>query len=226
MPHPLATLAAPPRVDPAAAETAEDIAMLRALQTIAMRMAERVDEQANIGVRNDPDNFDAPAAVAAFARAARAVRLTIMLKQRLIDRSRARSHDGEVRRTQEEAERYGRVEGRKDAVIEFIVDATHLNDRLDDADEIDRALTEGLDRESDDVILRRPVRDTVQKICSQVGMLAPWNVRWETRVEASEPDDGDDADGGGREAAAPHSADGAPLPRGGPRPAPPARPPP
>ena len=150
---------------------AADLAMLDELVRMGMDIARMVHAQAAA----HPEDFDAGAVTSAYAKAARAVRLTLLLKQRL-----AKSDSGEQVRV---AELNGWVAARKEIVIELARHAIARSGR--GGHRLLGDLRERLDRESEDTLFYSPVREIVAKVCAEFGVEVPWDV--EPEAAASEP---------------------------------------
>jgi hypothetical protein len=123
---------------------------------------------------------DVAPALAAFARVARAVRLTFMLQSKLIkqlqDWDSHRAYLASSAAWQAERERGKQADQRK-AQVERIVERVAKGDR-DDADEVERLVDETRERlDQDDIygdVLSRPVSELVAMICRDLGLGPDW----------------------------------------------------
>ena len=148
---------------------AADLAMLQELAEMAMDMARLAHRHAAVEAEEHPERFDPVAATNAFAKAARAVRLTVSLKQRMMDQSQVRAED-----SPEQVKRLATVESRAAVVLAFVGHALELVDRQAETDRVCHDLLERLEREGDDFLLDTAIEQTVLKICDGLGVATPW----------------------------------------------------
>jgi hypothetical protein len=163
----------------ATALIARQLQQLGDLAEIGLEIARAVEARVKAaGPQDDLDPF-----VAAYARVARAVRLSIMLQSRLIDQrdvaQRREAYD------HKQALDFGK------ARIEREVERAVLAAHGDDKPEVDRLMTETADRldlEDYGDILQRPVEEVVALICKDLGLAADgWVVEGVEEVLDGQP---------------------------------------
>jgi hypothetical protein len=137
---------------------------------IARAIAQRVQ-----AAQPDQPVAELQAAAMAYARVARAVRLTVMLKARLAgapaDAQTGSDTEANAADTEAEDVRKFRVE----RIIERVARARHA----DDEDEVDRLTTEAAERLDDDDlyggVLERPMSELIALICRDLDLTLDWS---------------------------------------------------
>jgi hypothetical protein len=133
---------------------------------IARAIAQRVQ-----AAEADEPVAELQAAAMAYARVARAVRLTVMLKAKLVGRPAGAEADAETDGGNDSEDvRKFRVE----RIIERVARARHA----DDDDEVERLTTEAAERLDDDDlyggVLERPMSELLALICRDLGLPLDW----------------------------------------------------
>jgi hypothetical protein len=187
------TAPAAPSLDPAeTAHTAwarqvlmRQTEMLGELAEVGLEVAKAAGRRAVARAEGEPDGAAAEGdnLAMAYARAARAVRLTLMLQARVVaeigkldlaDQARAEA----VRAAQEEAETRATPEYAHKARVERVVLRVAKDAHPDNEDEVDRLISEAGERLDDDDlyrdILSRPVGELVGAICRDLGLDPDW----------------------------------------------------
>ena len=150
------------------------IAVVGELAEIGLELARAVTDQVKAG------EADLQAGAMAYARVARAVRLTLMLQARLIKDLQAHDHHHawlpESALRQAESERDDLADERK-ACVEHIIERV-ASRQHDDLDAVERLVEEASERlDQDDFygdLLSRPVSELVDIICKDLGLSPDW----------------------------------------------------
>ncbi|OYX31267.1 MAG: hypothetical protein B7Y99_10350 [Caulobacterales bacterium 32-69-10] len=177
-PDPITLPITPPTPAPAAPRTLieRQMAKLERLSEIGMEIAEAAGQRARALAEGDPtDTTDAAAAEPglSFARAARAVRLTIALQSRLVEALAALDRGEALARVGEASRRRNRIQ----RLVEDAAEAEGC-----DAEEVERLSSEvweRLDEQDDADLLDAPIEQVVARICRDLGLspeLTVWPV--------------------------------------------------
>jgi len=174
--------------------------MLGRLAEVGLEVAIEVERRLKADASMEPQ-----VAAMAYARAARAVRMTLMLQSRLIKELQAREAEAVVeappedapRRTAEEQAQLDRREGHKarvERIVERVAKAACSNDE-DGDDEVERLVYEASERlDDEDVygeVLERPVGELVALICRDLGLDPDWSRLAQEAWAKAEVADGD-----------------------------------
>jgi hypothetical protein len=150
--------AAPPSL------TERQLARLERLADIGMEIAEAAGRRA-AALAADPAGIDdGPDPGLTYARAARAVRLTIALQSRLVADRAAGERAVAAARAAEGAQRRHRIHARVEQFIEA------ERDDADEAERLSSAVWEQLTEADDADLLDRPVAEVVAAICRDLGL--------------------------------------------------------
>jgi hypothetical protein len=178
---PLSTPPATPDDDDWSRPLAEgQLALLGRLAEAGLEVALAVERTAKrAGVDDEAEPVDLAALSLAYARASRAVRLTVMLQSKVIADLKARDaarHIAMTAAADEQARReplYAR-KVRIERVVERLAEAEHG----DDEDKVDRLVIEAGERLDDEDfcgdILERPIGEIVALICRDLGLEPDW----------------------------------------------------
>jgi hypothetical protein len=142
----------------------QQLAMLARLAEIGMEIAEAAGRRARVLADGDGAGADATDPGLSFARAARAVRLTLALQSRLTEGLTALDRAEAVARVGEAARRRHRIHRR----IEEAAEAERI-----DAVEVERLSSDAWERltdEEDDDLLSRPIDEILALICRDLGL--------------------------------------------------------
>ncbi|HTI68304.1 MAG TPA: hypothetical protein VL460_12225 [Caulobacteraceae bacterium] len=146
-------------IDPSRDLTRRQLAMLTRLAEIGMEVAEAAGLKARALAEGGEAGTDGPDPALSYARAARAVRLTIALQSRLAGDLAASSRT-------EAARRRDRIHRRIEQAIEA------GRDDEDEVEQLSSAAWERLTDEDDADLLDLPMQDVVARICADLGPLA------------------------------------------------------
>ena len=138
------------------------MAMLTRLAEIGMGIAEDAGRRSAALVQGG--EAGEPDAALAYARAARAVRLTIALQSRLLNDLAALDRDDHLAETSRVAKRRNRIH----RVVERAIEAAH-----DDEEEVERLSMDAWERltdEDDADLAGRPFDEVVARICEDLGL--------------------------------------------------------
>lgn len=146
------------------------------------RQLDRLDRLADAGLEmaaaiaaqvKAAESFDAPAVAMAYARVARAVRLTLALQSRLVSDRRTRDERAAAERARAEAEDDESDKARVERIVERVIRAEH-----DDEDTVEQLGAEAAERLDDDDLyddlLDRPLSEIVAIICRDLGLSPDW----------------------------------------------------
>ena len=137
-----------------------DVAMLAELAELAMDMARIAHAHAAV---------DPVAATGAFAKAARTVRLTLSLKQKVADHAEVKAQD-----SPEMVRRSAEVKSAAGIVAAFVGHALELEDRYSEFDRMTEDLVERLEREGESFLIDEPIQTVIQNICDGLRVPTPW----------------------------------------------------
>lgn len=174
-----AAMSAIARIDPqmiaetrAREQAQAQLALLGELAEIGLEVARAVERRAKEAT---PDE-DLNGLAMAYARVARAVRLTIMLQSNLLEASRRSSDRADIRGRPSaavSADPAYRRKARVERIVERIAEAEH-----DDEAVVDRLVVEAQERLDDEdlhgAVLERPLGELVALICRDLGLSPDW----------------------------------------------------
>lgn len=155
--------------------------ILGELAEMGLQMAKATGRQALARAEEDPAGIQGPEdnLAMAYARVARAVRLTLMLQARVVDDIQALDLGEQKRAAKDrEAEARNAPEYQHKARVERIVERVAQEAHGRDEDEVDRLVSEASERLDDDDIWRdilsHPVGELVAGICRDLGLDPDW----------------------------------------------------
>ena len=155
--------------------------MLGELAEVGLQMAKATGRQVAARAEEDPSGAQGPEdnLAMAYARVARAVRLTLMLQARVVDDIRALDLGEQKRAAKDrEAQAQSDPEYQHRARVERIVQRVAMDACGDDEDEVDRLVSEASERLDDDDIWRdiltHPVGELVAGVCRDLGLDPDW----------------------------------------------------
>jgi hypothetical protein len=167
-PHPSATPSSPD--DAAAAQALIDrgLGLLTRLADIGMEIAEAAGRRAAALAETPASPADAADPALAYARAARAVRLTVALQSRLLAERAALGRAQAQARAAEAGRRRERIHAKVERTLE--------TDRADadEVEELSSRVWEQLRETEDDDLADRPVAEVVARICRDLGLSPAW----------------------------------------------------
>jgi hypothetical protein len=166
-PHP----ADPPVTDRAAAHAAlieRQLAKLERLADIGMEIAEAAGRRAATLAESGEEGTDGPDPGLTYARAARAVRLTLALQARLARDLAALGEAATRAQAAEAARRRDRIHTR----VERALEAERLGE--DEVEPLSSDVWERLTEEDDEALLARPIDEVVALICADLGLSPAW----------------------------------------------------
>jgi hypothetical protein len=166
-PHP----ADPPAVDHAASHAAlieRQLAKLERLADIGMEIAEAAGRRAATLAEGGEEGADGPDPGLTYARAARAVRLTLALQARLARDLAALGEAATRAHAAEAARRRDRIHTR----VERALEAERLGE--DEVEGLSSDAWERLTEEDDEALLARPIEEMVALICADLGLSPAW----------------------------------------------------
>lgn len=151
-----------------------NLALLGEIAEIGLQVARAVERQVTA-----EGPVDVEGAARAYARAARAVRQTVMLQSRIIEAIQAGAEAIFRARqaAEDEAARAAPGYVRK-ARIERVVERLAMAEHGEDEDEVDRLVCEAGERLDDEDLygdlMDRPMSELVERICKDLGLDADW----------------------------------------------------
>jgi hypothetical protein len=157
--------------DAAAAQALIDrgLDLLTRLADIGMEIAEAAGRRAVALAETPASPADAADPALAYARAARAVRLTIALQSRLLAERAALGRAQALARAAEAGRRRERIH----AKVERALEAERADE--DEVEQLSSRVWEQLRETEDDDLAARPVAEVVARICRDLGLSPAWD---------------------------------------------------
>jgi hypothetical protein len=180
---PAADLDAAPSPDWARALADRQLAVLGDLAELGLDVARTIERQSSASAARDAA-AEVQGMGLAYARVARAVRLTIALQSKRIEdlqalEARAQADEDETEAYEELLTPINVRKARVSRIVERVAEAEYENEGADAADDaLDRLLTEADERLDDEDVygdlLERPMSEIVARLCRDLGLSPDW----------------------------------------------------